>query len=100
MQIRELISSGSFSDLRLLTGDHGLDTDMKDVVLLEYESLKQQQADYYNGDFIISTLYFAKDHPDLLQVRPQLPVGNAAVKQVVLVQQNGVALAAGGRYAA
>lgn len=66
MQIRELISSGSFSDLRLLTGDHGLDTDMKDVVLLEYESLNKQQVDYYNGDFIISTLYFAKDHPDLL----------------------------------
>lgn len=66
MQIRELISSGSFSDLRLLTGDHGLDTDMKDVVLLEYDSLNKQQEDYYNGDFIISTLYFAKDHPDLL----------------------------------
>lgn len=66
MQIRELVSSGTFSDLKLLTGDHGLDTHMKDVVLLEYESLKQEQPDYYQGDFIISTLYFAKDHEDLL----------------------------------
>ena len=64
MQIRELVSSGSFSDLKLLTGEFGLDTDMKDVVLLEYESLKQEQQDYYQGDFIISTLYFAKDNPD------------------------------------
>lgn len=66
MQVRELVSSGTFSDLRLLTGEYGLDTQMKDVVLLEYESLKQEQQDYYQGDFIISTLYFAKDHPDEL----------------------------------
>ena len=66
MQIRELISSGSFPDLNLLTGDHGLDTQMKDVVLLEYESLKQDTPDYYLGDFIISTLFYAKDRPDLL----------------------------------
>ena len=64
MQVRELVSSGTFSELRLLTGEYGLDTNMKDVVLLEYESLKQEQRDYYQGDFIISTLYFAKDHPD------------------------------------
>lgn len=66
MQVRELVSSGTFAALKLLTGDHGLDTHMKDVVLLEYESLKQEQPDYYQGDFIISTLYFAKDHEDLL----------------------------------
>ncbi len=66
MQIRELISSGSFMDLKLLTGDHGLDTHMKDVVLLEYESLKQDNPNYYQGDFIISTLYFAKDSEDTL----------------------------------
>ena len=45
-------------------GIEAVDYDMKDVVLLEYESLKQEQEDYYQGDFIISTLYFAKDHPD------------------------------------
>lgn len=67
MQVRELVSSGTFSDLRLLTGESGLDNHMKDVVLLEYESLKQdRQQDYYQGDFIISTLFFAKDHEDLL----------------------------------
>lgn len=67
MQVRELVSSGSFSDLKLQTGDHGLDNHMKDVVLLEYESLNQERkADYYQDDFIISTLYFAKDHEDLL----------------------------------
>lgn len=64
MQVRELVSSGSFTELRLLTGEHGLENNMKDVVLLEYDSLMQQRQDYYNGDFIISTLYFAKDHPD------------------------------------
>lgn len=67
MQVRELVSSGIFSDLKLLTGDHGLDNHMKDVVLLEYESLQQErQENYYQGDFIISTLYFAKDHEDYL----------------------------------
>lgn len=67
MQVRELVSSGTFSDLKLLTGDHGLDNHMKDVVLLEYDSLQQErQENYYQGDFIISTLYFAKDHEDYL----------------------------------
>ena len=37
-----------------------------------------------------------KDHPDLLQIWAQLPVGYAAVKQVMLIQQHGVTLAAGG----
>lgn len=64
MQVRELVSSGSFAELRLLTGEYGLENNMKDVVLLEYDSLMQQRQDYYHGDFIISTLYFAKDHPD------------------------------------
>lgn len=64
MQVRELISSGNFSELQLLTGEHGLDNAMKDVVLLEYDSLIQERQGYYQGDFIISTLYFAKDHPD------------------------------------
>lgn len=64
MQIRELLNIESLNTLQLLTGESGLERDMKDVVLLEYESLKQEQPDYYKDDFIIATLFFAKDAPD------------------------------------
>lgn len=64
MQIRELFNIDSLNTLQLLTDESGLDREMKDVVLLEYESLKQEQPNYYKDDFIIATLFFAKDAPD------------------------------------
>ena len=54
MQIRELHLIESLGSLQCLTGGIGLDRQMKDVVLLEYD------------DFIIATLYFAKDDPEKL----------------------------------
>ena len=66
MQIRELTQIESLSSLQLLTDENGLDREMKDVVLLEYESLQREREGYYSDDFIIATLYFAKDTPDSL----------------------------------
>ncbi len=66
MQVRELQSIEALHSLRLLAGEEGLSNPMKDVVLLEYESLKQKAVDYYLEDFIVTTLFYAKDDPALL----------------------------------
>lgn len=66
MQVRELRNIEALQSFRLLSGDGGLNNPMKDVVLLEYESLKQKTPNYYQEDFIVSTLFYAKNDPDLL----------------------------------
>lgn len=86
MQVRELQLIDPLSSLLLVTGEAGLDRPMKDVVLLEYESLNSQVEDYYKDDFIVSTMYAAKDAPDrfLYTVRRLIEMGAAglAVKSV------------------
>lgn len=67
MQIRELLNIEALQPISAQTGDCGLDRQMKDVVLLEYDSLQQPRPrDYYQDDFIISTMFFAKDRPEAL----------------------------------
>ena len=67
MLVRELLSLEALQPISAVTGETGLDTTMKDVVLLEYDSLHQPRPkDYYRDDFIISTLFSAKDDPDAL----------------------------------
>ena len=67
MQIRELLSIEALQPIAAQTGEYGLDRQMKDVVLLEYDSLQQPRPrDYYQDDFIISTMFFAKDQPEAL----------------------------------
>lgn len=66
MQVRELESIEALHSFQLLSGEGGLSNPMKDVVLLEYESLKQKTPEYYQEDFIVSTLFYAKDDPTLL----------------------------------
>ncbi len=66
MQVRELRSIETLHSLQLLAGEGGLDNLMRDVVLLEYESLKQKTPNYYQEDFIVTTLFYAKDDTTLL----------------------------------
>lgn len=67
MLVRELLTLEALQPISTVTGETGLDAALKDVVLLEYDSLQQPRPkDYYRDDFIISTLFSAKDNPDAL----------------------------------
>ena len=67
MLVRELLTLEALQPISAVTGETGLDAALKDVVLLEYDSLQQPRPkDYYRDDFIISTLFSAKDNPDAL----------------------------------
>ena len=83
MQVRELLTIEALQPITAQTGENGLNRPMKDVVLLEYDSLQQRRPEgYYQDDFIVSTLYSAKDQPEAL-----LPM----VKQLIQLGAAGLA---------
>ena len=70
MLVRELLTLEALQPISTVTGETGLDAALKDVVLLEYDSLQQPRPkDYYRDDFIISTLISAKHNPDALYLK-------------------------------
>ena len=80
MLIRELLNLDALQPISAVTGEEGLDNTMKDVVLLEYDSLQQPRPkDYYLDDFIISTLFFAKDNPGALYAMVEQLISLGAV---------------------
>lgn len=79
MEVQDLLSVRKLQGLRVVAGSAGLHNEMQDVVILEYENLKQQAAGYYSGDFLITSLVFAKDEPSrIAPVIRQLVAAGAA----------------------
>ena len=66
MRVRELSYIQSLENFKLVTGDKGLDNVIENIVIFEYESIAVAPDNYYTGDFIVTTLIFAKDHPELI----------------------------------
>lgn len=80
MLVRELLNLDALQPISAVTGEAGLDNTMKDVVLLEYDSLQQPRPrDYYRDDFIISTLFSAKDNPGALYAMVEQLISLGAV---------------------
>lgn len=66
MQVGELRSVRGLSNFQLAAGGKGLQREMHSVVIFEYESIKVENPHYYEGDFLITSLVFAKDRPELV----------------------------------
>ena len=66
MQVRELKNIKNLSSFRLMAGENGLEHIIKDAVIFEYENFSVAPDNYYEGDFVIVTLTFAKDSPELI----------------------------------
>lgn len=65
--IRELLSLNKLRNFRLIAGEAGLDNMISNIVIYEYEQSKQEEKNFYKGDFVVSTLIYAKDNPELLE---------------------------------
>ncbi len=52
------------SDFKLITSENGLRNVVKDTGILEYESNKKIAETFKKGDFIVTTLFLAKDNLD------------------------------------
>lgn len=84
VSVAELLELTLFDDFELVSGKNGLHNDVNTVAILEYESYQKNYDVFSPGDFILTSLFFAKDNPDLiteaLLALMQKPVSAIAVK--------------------
>ena len=66
MQLKELLSLPVFSDFQLIAGNTGLNREVRNVDILEYEWFKQNFSVFSEADFVLTSLFFAKDEPELI----------------------------------
>lgn len=64
--IEELIQLSPFADFHLVAGAAGLEREMESIVILEYESYRDNYEVFDEKDFVLSSLFFAKDDPKLI----------------------------------
>ena len=65
--ISELLDSTLFENFKLIAGSSGINNSMTNVVILEYESFTDSYEVFSAGDFVLSSLFFAKDNPSLIE---------------------------------
>lgn len=67
IQIQELLQLTLFDDFKLVSGKEGLNREMESIVILEYESFRNTYEVFDEKDFVLSSLFFAKDDPALIE---------------------------------
>lgn len=53
-----------FSTFTLCAGAGGLGRSISNVVVLDHEGLLENFSDFHEGDFVLTNLFYAKDHPE------------------------------------
>lgn len=66
--VDDLLRLEEFRHFRLLAGKGGLNRPVSGVVILEYESEQGTYEDFSEGDFVLTSLFYAKDCPE--RIRP------------------------------
>lgn len=74
VSVRETITLKEFKAFKLITGESGLDNQVSSIGILDYEYAlqdgdKPRKWTFRKRDFVISSLLFAKGHPELLSVQ-------------------------------
>jgi sugar diacid utilization regulator len=86
MRVRDLCQIKNLEHFKLIAGQKGLDHIVENAVIFEYESIGHAPENYYKNDFIVSTLIFAKDRPELIlstiQKLVELGISGMAIKAV------------------
>ncbi|ADU27761.1 PucR family transcriptional regulator [Ethanoligenens harbinense] len=62
--VEELLQLSAFRNFTLLAGSAGLKRSVSDVVILEYESERGNYEVFNEGDFVLTSLFFADGHPE------------------------------------
>nr|WP_315025031.1 PucR family transcriptional regulator [uncultured Aminipila sp.] len=63
IQVRELLKMPLFQNFKLIAGENGLEQQLSNVVILEYESVNNSYHVFNQGDFILTSLFFAVNDP-------------------------------------
>ena len=71
ISVREIITLKEFKAFKLIAGESGLDNQVSSIGILDYEYAlqdgdKPRKWTFRKRDFVISSLLFAKGHPELL----------------------------------
>lgn len=66
IQVKELLEMPLFKNFKLLSGENGLDQQLNNVVILEYESINNSYYVFNKGDFVLTSLFFAVNEPDTI----------------------------------
>jgi len=67
VKVKELIVKEAFLSFELYCGHNGMNKEINSVGILDYEALEEQFDLFHGGDFILSTLAFAKKQPELAE---------------------------------
>lgn len=66
ISVAELLELTLFDDFELISGADGLHNTIHSIAILEYESYQKNYDVFHSGDFILTSLFFAKDDPSLI----------------------------------
>lgn len=64
--VSEAVKLDTLKDSRLIAGKYGLYNAIEKVGILEYEIIDKIEGQFGRGDFVISSLFFARDDAELL----------------------------------
>lgn len=66
VSVKNISELDLMNNLRLVAGEKGLDREVLTTVILEYEPFLSDYSNFYYGNFVITSLFFAKDDPSLI----------------------------------
>ncbi|WP_196592741.1 PucR family transcriptional regulator [Pectinatus sottacetonis] len=67
LQIKEVINLTIFKNFKLVAGKNGLENTITNIDILEYEWFNNGFDVFHAGNFIMTSLFFAKDNPLLIE---------------------------------
>lgn len=67
LQVCEILNLSLFTNFKLIAGKDGLKNQLNNIVILEYESINNSYEVFSEGDFVLTSLFFAKDNPALIE---------------------------------
>lgn len=62
--VLEATKLSTFKNFKLIVGHSGLDRQVEKIGILDYEFISNIHGQFIPGEFVISSLLFAKDHPE------------------------------------
>lgn len=65
IDVKELLHNVMQNKYKVVAGKDGLNKIVETVGILEYESKEEVDNNFFKGDFVITSLYFTKDSPNL-----------------------------------
>lgn len=84
IKISELLQQPTFSSFRIVAGVNGLNRNVSKVNILdfEYDDLQDSESERFNlfekETFVLTSLLFAKDHPELILESVKLLIRDGA----------------------